>query len=155
MLFRSAVIPSCELTIVVLTNASDGLAWFWLDGAMHILRAFAKHGAPTKRVRDWSGRWWTANGAADLVPMGDRVLVGGSAMGNPFMDATEIEVTGRDSGRIVQAAGYASYGQAVRRTRSKSGKITEVWLGGTRFRPEKVVAAEMERRYGNTRRGRD
>jgi CubicO group peptidase (beta-lactamase class C family) len=146
---RTAVIPSCELTFVVLSNASDGWAWFWLDGAMHILRAFAKNGAPTRRVRDWTGRWWTASGAADLVPMGNRVLVGSPVMGNPFMDATEIEVTGRDSGRIVQAAGYASYGQAVRRSRNKTGKVIEVWLAGSKLRPEKTVIADMERRYGS------
>jgi CubicO group peptidase (beta-lactamase class C family) len=151
---RTAMIPACDLTIVVLSNASDGWAWFWLDGAMHILRAFAKNGAPTRRVRDWTGRWWTASGATDLVPMGNRVLVGSPVMGNPFMDATEIEVTGRDSGRIVQAAGYASYGQAVRRSRSKTGKVIDVWLAGTKLRPEKAVIADMERRYGSGRPAR-
>jgi CubicO group peptidase (beta-lactamase class C family) len=151
---RTAVIPSCELTIVVLSNASDGWAPYWLDGAMHILRAFAKNGAPTRRVRDWTGRWWTASGATDLVPMGNRVLVGSPVMGNPFMDATEIEVTGRDTGRIVQAAGYASYGQAVRRSRSKAGKVSEVWLAGTKLRPERAVIADMEGRYGSGRPAR-
>ena len=151
---RTAVIPACDLTIVVLSNASDGWAWFWLDGAMHILRAFAKNGAPTRGVRDWTGRWWTASGAADLVPMGNRVLVGSPVMGNPFMDATEIEVIGRDTGRIVQAAGYASYGQAVRRSRSKTGKVTEVWLAGSKLRPEKTVIADMERRYDSGRPAR-
>ncbi len=151
---RTAVIPSCDLTIVVLSNASDGWAWFWLDGALNIMRAFADRGAPTRRVRDWTGRWWTASGAADLVPMGNRVLVGSPAMGNPFMDASEIEVTGRDSGRIVRAPGYASYGQAVRRSRSKAGKVTEVWLAGSKLRPEKTVVADMEKRYGGQRRAR-
>jgi CubicO group peptidase (beta-lactamase class C family) len=151
---RTAVIPTCDLTIVVLSNASDGLAWFWLDGALHILRAFADRGAPSRRVRDWTGRWWTASGAADLVPMGNRVLVGSPVMGNPFFDATEIEVTGRDSGRIVKAAGYASFGQAVRRTRGKGGQVSEVWLAGSKLRPEKTVMADLERRYGTGRRTR-
>jgi CubicO group peptidase (beta-lactamase class C family) len=151
---RTAVIPSCELSIVVLSNASDGLAWFWLDGAMHILRAFADRGAPSRRVRDWTGRWWTASGATDLVPMGDRVRLGSPGMGNPFMDATEIEVTGRDTGRIVQAEGYRSYGEPVRRVRSKAGKVAEVWLAGANLRPEKTVMADIERRYGGTPRAR-
>ena len=151
---RTAVIPSCELTIVVLSNASDGWAWFWLDGAMSIMRAFADRGAPTRRVRDWTGRWWTASGAADLVPMGNRVLIGSPGMGNPFMDASEIEITGRDSGRIVQTPGYASFGEAVRRTRSKAGRVTEVWLAGSKLRPEKTVVADMEKRYGSKPRAR-
>jgi hypothetical protein len=86
--------------------------------------------------------------------MGDRVLVGSPVMGNPFMDASEIEVTGRDTGRIVQAAGYASYGQAVRRGRDKAGKVIEVWLAGSKLRPERTVIADMERRYGNARSAR-
>ena len=35
---RTCVIPACDLTISILTNATDGWAGFWLDGAMHILR---------------------------------------------------------------------------------------------------------------------
>jgi len=104
-------------------------------------------------VRDWTGRWWTSSGAVDLVPMGNRVLLGGPGMGNPFMDATEIEITGRDTGRIVQAAGYASYGEPVHRSRNKAGKVTEVWLAGGMRRPEKTVAAEMERKYGAAKGG--
>ena len=62
--------PRLHLTISIMTNATDGWAGFWLDGAMHILRVFAKHGAPKRRVRDWTGRWWSAWGAVDLVPAG-------------------------------------------------------------------------------------
>ena len=70
---------------------------------------------------------------------------------NPLMDASEIEVTGRDTGRISQATGFASHGQAVRRTRNKAGKVTEVWLAGARLKPEKNLAAEMERKYAPLR----
>lgn len=149
---RTVVIPSYELTIVVLSNASDGWAPFWLDGAMLILRAFATRGAPTRRTRDWTGRWWTTWGATDLVPMGNRVVLGNPGAGNPFLDATEIEVTGRDTGRIVKAEGYRSYGEPVRRVRSKAGKVTDVWLAGANLRPEKTVVADIERRYGGKRR---
>ena len=79
---------------------------------MQILRAFADRGAPTRRVRDWTGRWWGTWGAIDLVPIGNRVLVANPHVLNPFMDATEIEVAGRDIGRISLATGYASHGQA-------------------------------------------
>ena len=50
------------------------------------------------------------------------------------------------------AAGYASHGEAVRRTRNKAGKVTEVWFAGSKVRPEKAVAAEMERRYAPRKR---
>ena len=84
----------------------------------------------------------------------DRVLVGNPHVTNPLLDATEIEVTGRDAGRISAATGHGSYGEAVRLTRNKAGKVTEVWFAGGKGRPEKAVAAEMERRYGRGKRKR-
>src|ERR1700722_16086581 len=148
---RTCVIPGRDLAITILTNAIDGLAYAWLDGTMQILRAFAAHGAPARRVRDWTGRWWSLWGAVDLVPMGNLVMAANPHFINPLMDATEIEITGRDTGRISQAAGYASHGQAVRRTRNKAGTITDVWLAGARLKPEKHLAAEMERKYAPRR----
>jgi CubicO group peptidase (beta-lactamase class C family) len=149
---RTCVIPACEATITILTNANDGLAGFWLDGAMHILRAFAGRGAPKRRVRDWTGRWWGMGGAVDLVPMGNLLMIANPHAFNPFLDATEIEVTGRDTGRISLAAGFGSHGQAVRRTRNKAGTVTDIWLAGGNLKPEKTLAAEMERRYAPRKR---
>ena len=91
-------------------------------------------------------------GATDLVPMGNVVVVANPHLANPFVDATEIEVTGRDTGRIALASGYGSHGEKVRRTRSKAGIVTELWLAGVNAKPEQVVAAEMERRYAPRKR---
>jgi CubicO group peptidase (beta-lactamase class C family) len=150
---QTCVIPACALTITILTNSADGWAGFWLGGAMQILRAFATGGAPKRRVRDWTGRWWSIWGAVDLVPIGNLVMVANPHLLNPFMDATEIEVTGRDAGRISLATGYASHGQAVRRTRNKTGHVTDIWIAGSNLKPEKILAAEMERRYGPRKGG--
>ena len=79
-------------------------------------------------------------------------MVGNPQMSNPFMDATEIEVTGRDNGRISLAAGYASHGQPVRRTRNKAGVVTEIWLGGSRLKREQAVIVEMEKKYAPGKR---
>src|SRR6185312_7016957 len=49
---RTAVLPHHGLTVAVLTNAVDGPAQSWVEGAIHILRAFAGGGAPAKAVRD-------------------------------------------------------------------------------------------------------
>jgi CubicO group peptidase (beta-lactamase class C family) len=149
---RTCVIPACELSVTCLTNAADGLAVFWLDGAMHILRAFATHGAPKRRVRDWTGRWWGTFGAVDLVPVGNLVLAANPQLLNPFMDAAEIEVTGRDSAWIAQAAGFHSYGQAVRRVRNRSGAVSDIWLAGSNLKRENALAAELERRYAPRQR---
>ena len=149
---RTSVIPGRNLTLTILTNCNDGLAGFWLDGAIHTLRAFATRGAPAPRVRGWAGRWWGTRGAFDLVPIGNRVVVANPHALNPFMDATEIEVTGRDKGRISLAAGLESHGQTVRRMRSKAGKVTDIWIAGGNLKPEKALAAEFERRYGTHKR---
>jgi CubicO group peptidase (beta-lactamase class C family) len=139
---RTVVLPEQELAVSILTNSIDGLAHFWLDGTIHVLRTFASHGAPAHRRRDWTGRWWNLWNAVDLVPMGALVLVATPALFNPFMDATQIK-----NGRIALASGYASHGEAARLVRDRRGSVLEVWLGGTRYRREASVAREMLSRY--------
>jgi CubicO group peptidase (beta-lactamase class C family) len=89
---RTCVVPAEGLAVSLLVNAMDGLAGPWVDGVLHLLRAYALRGAPESRLRDWTGRWWSVWGAFDLLPMGNRVLVGTPALWNPVMDATEVEV---------------------------------------------------------------
>jgi CubicO group peptidase (beta-lactamase class C family) len=144
---RTVVLPEPRLAISVLTNAIDGWAGPWVDGIIRILRAFAQNGPPSTKVRGWTGRWWTVWGAADLVPMGAKVLVAAPAFWNPFMDASEIEVTGSDEGRIAVAGGYGSHGEKVRRVRDGDGNFCEFMLAATRFLPEAALAAEIEARY--------
>jgi CubicO group peptidase (beta-lactamase class C family) len=145
---RTAVVPDRNLTLSVLTNASDGLAWPWLDGMLHVARALAKKGEPTEDVRGWTGRWWSVEGAIDLLPAGNRVLVAAPAFLNPVVDAPEIEVTGPDEGRVALAAGYAHHGEPVRLLRDETGTPIEFWAQGTRLATEDVVAKDMQDLYG-------
>jgi hypothetical protein len=140
---RTAVVPERNLAISVLTNASDGLAWSWLDGMLHVARALAQKGEPSKDVLGWTGRWWNAWGAFDLLPAGNRVLVAVPGLLNPVMDATEIEVTGPNEGRVALAAGYANHGEPVHLVRDETGAPIEFWAQGVRYAPESVVAKEM------------
>jgi CubicO group peptidase (beta-lactamase class C family) len=152
---RTASLPDRDLTLSIFSNSADGWAGFWLDGAINVLRTFARHGPPSRRVGDWTGRWWSAWGALDLVPMGNKVLAGAPFMGNhPFLDASEIEVTGRDQGRIVLAGGYGSHGEAVRRMRNEAGKVGEIWFASGRFVARRQAAAELSRRYGRRMHGK-
>jgi hypothetical protein len=125
------------------------------------MRAYAQNGAPARKVRDWNGRWWTLWGAVDLLPMGNKVMAVGPGFLNPMIDAAEIEITGRNAGRIALTNGYGSQGEPVRCVRTKTGRIVELWLGASRLLPAAKVAREMEVRYGKrapaakrTRRGR-
>jgi CubicO group peptidase (beta-lactamase class C family) len=144
---RTATLIDQDLTISVLTNAIDGWAGPWVDGTMHILRAFAQSGAPTRKVADWTGRWWTVWGAVDLVAMGSKVMVATPAAWNPLMDANELEITRRDHGRIKVAHGFGSHGEPVRRVRDKRGRVTELWLAAGQLVPEAKMAAEIAKRY--------
>jgi hypothetical protein len=139
--------------VSVLTNAIDGWAALWVDGAMHILRAFSLHGAPSRKVRDWAGRWWSLWGAVDLVPVGNKVLIVAPGFINPIADAGEIVISGRDQGRIAVADGYSSYGEPVRRVRAGSGRVVEIWLAGSKLLPEVKIAKDMQARYGNPAAG--
>ena len=144
---RTATLPAQDLTISVLTNAIDGWAGAWVDGVVHILRAFAHNGPPIRKVADWTGRWWNVWGAVDLVPMGTRVMVAAPWAWNPMLDAAELHIERRDRGTIAVCGGYGSPGESVRRIRNKSGRVTELWLGPASMQPEARVASEMERRY--------
>jgi CubicO group peptidase (beta-lactamase class C family) len=151
---RTCVVPQHDLTVTVLTNAIDGWAHLWVDGILHILRAFSHNGPPSRRVSDWSGRWWSLWGAVDLVPMGDKVLCVSPAFVNPIADASQIEIGGRDRGRFAVADGYASFGEPVRRVRDAAGKVVEVWLAAGKLMPEDVAANEIEARYDTPKAGR-
>jgi len=144
---RTTVLPNQELAISVLTNASDGLASEWTDGTIHVLRRFARDGAPSRRVSGWTGRWWTLWRTLDLVPVGDKVLAANPAFLNPFLDASEIVVTARDRGRIALAGGFASHGEEVRLGRNRRRKVTEVVFAGMTMSSEARIASEIQARY--------
>jgi hypothetical protein len=149
---RTAALPAADLAVSVLTNSADGLAHPWLDGVVHVLRCFARHGAPPRKLADWSGRWWSLWGAVDLVPVGGKVFVATPAFLNPLLDASELAVTGRDRGRIALAGGFASHGEPARLVRGARRRVGELWLGGTKLLPEAKVAREMAARYEKRRK---
>ena len=150
---RTACVPAQGLTVSVLTNAADGPSLGWVDGALHILRAHARDGAPSRRTAAWSGRWWSLWGAIDLVPLDDKVLVANPALMNPLQDATELAVDGPAQGRIALAGGFGSHGETVRMVRDARGRPMAFWLAGTRLRPGAAIAQELAVKYEGARRG--
>jgi len=143
---QTRAIPEQELAIAVLTNAVDGWAGFWQEGVIHILRTFASRGAPSGAAKDWGGRWWSSWGAVDLVPVGDRVLLGVPGT-KPFMHAAELEVASPTEARIALAGAFGSHGEPVRCVRVKSGRMKEIWLAASKLVPEDKLAAELVARY--------
>jgi CubicO group peptidase (beta-lactamase class C family) len=146
---RTVVLPDCAVAVSVVTNAVDAPTDRWLEGPVHILAGFAKHGEPNNEVRDWTGRWWSLWAAVDLVPIGGKVIAAVPSLPNPFTDASEISVSGKDCGRVSVASGLARHGEDVMRIRGGDGKVQEVRLGGMRLLLETEVAAELEQRYGS------
>jgi D-alanyl-D-alanine carboxypeptidase len=154
-LTRTACVPAQDLAVSVLTNAADGMSQPWLDGALHVLQAYARHGAPSRRTAAWQGRWWNRWAAFDLLPMDDRVLVATPALANPLLDATEIDVLSREGdgegvahGRIALAGGFGSHGEPVRLVPDGPGGSGQFWLGGSLLLPEAAMVEELQRKYG-------
>ena len=152
---RTACVPDWGVTVSILTNAVDGPANAWLEGVLEILGVFAARGAPSPATAGWAGRWWSLWGAVDTVPVGDRVLVAAPALSLPFTDASEIETTAPDAGRIALASGMASHGEPVRLVRPGPGVSERLHLGGTDLLPEAALKAELAQRYGRPARGTD
>lgn len=151
---RTARFTASGLTITVLCNAQDGASYQWVDGIASILTAFKAHGAPSKRVAPWRGRWWSMWGASDLVPMGNVVCQIAPALNPPFDGATtECAITGKDRGVIQKTSAYNSPGQALRLVRGAKGKPAELWVGGTKLLPKEAMLAEAMQRYRKTGRG--
>jgi CubicO group peptidase (beta-lactamase class C family) len=108
---QTRVFPARDLTVSVLTNSIDRWAGPWLEGVTHILQSFAQNGAPSREVKDWTGRWWSLWGTVDLVPMGNKVMVAVPGAWTPFSNASELRITGRNDGCIALAGGYGSHGE--------------------------------------------
>ncbi len=136
--FRSCcyVVPEWGVTVAVIVNAIDGAAGDWIDGILHIFDRFAKAGAPEAGIADWYGRWWNLWGALDLVPMGNKVLIASPDSLSPFSDAAEITISSSHSGRITQANGFGSYGEAVERIIGPDGDSVTLLLAGDMLLPE-------------------
>jgi D-alanyl-D-alanine carboxypeptidase len=143
---RTACVPAQGLSVSVLTNAADGLSHTWLDGVLQVLQAFAQHGAPTRRSTAWQGRYWNLWGAFDVLPVaGRRVLLANPALANPMADASEIELDGKDQGRIVLAGGFGFHGEPARLERDAKGRIKALWVGGMRLAPAADVVRSLRK----------
>jgi CubicO group peptidase (beta-lactamase class C family) len=141
---RTKVLPAKELTVCVLANSADAPVDAWINGAIHVLQTFQSRGAPLPALRDWAGRWWGLWGAIDLVPVGDAVIVANAQSATPFLDASELRLTGPDTARIGPSSGFLYYAETARRIVGADGRATELWLGGDRFLSETDRAAEIK-----------
>ncbi|MEP7101565.1 MAG: serine hydrolase domain-containing protein, partial [Burkholderiales bacterium] len=144
---RTVCVPSQQLTVSVLTNAADGLSHAWVDGALHILRAYLRDGAPSRRTAAWSGRWWSLWGPVDLLPMADKVLVANPSLANPVQHAAELVVASPTQGVMALAGSFDRHGEPVRLERDARGKATALWLGGTKMQSEAKTAKELATKY--------
>ena len=147
---RTMVVPDHDLSLSCLTNAVDGLSGFWLDGALAILKRFKQGGAPSAELADWSGRWWSVWGPTDLVPIGDKVVLGAPGLLNPMLKPGELTVTGKDEALITRSGAFANFGEPGRLIRDDAGAVSAVQLAGGRLVSEAALAQELVRRYAAT-----
>jgi D-alanyl-D-alanine carboxypeptidase len=150
---RTVCVPAHGLAVSLITNAVDGPAQAWLDGVLHILRAFRQHGAPNAATAAWAGRWWSLWGAFDLVPVDGKVLVANPALPNPMMDASQIVPArqraggGPLTGEVTLAGGFAQHGEPARIELDARGRARQAWIGGMRLVSEARAAKELVAGY--------
>jgi CubicO group peptidase (beta-lactamase class C family) len=144
-LSRTKMLPAQDLTISVLANSADAPAEQWINGAIHILRTFKQQRAPSDELKDWTGRWWGLWGAVDLVPMGDVVMVANPQTATPFLDASQLRVSGHDTARIAASTSFLYFGETARRMRNEADQPVELWLGGDKLLSEADRAAEIKK----------
>jgi D-alanyl-D-alanine carboxypeptidase len=145
---RTAHFPATGITLSALCNANDGMAWPWLDGVYSILSTFRENGAPSLRVRDWGGRWWSHWGEYDLVPVGDKVLGISPAATTPMHDfVDEFRIEDTDHGLTVKGSAYNRPGEALVRIRDKAGKVIGIRNGGTLMSDRATIQKEISTRY--------
>ena len=146
-LSRTGCIAEQAMTISVITNAIDGRANLWFESIVQILKTMHDLGAPALGTRDWRGRWWSIWGATDLVPGREKVLVALPAENNPFFDASEIQVTGKDCGKVVKSQAYGRFGETCQLIRGTAGHVEQVRIGGVLLVREEALLAEVAARY--------
>ncbi len=146
---RTAVLPAFRLTLSIITNAADGMANAWLDGAISILRAFRHGGAPSAKCAHWHGRWWSPWAAYDLVPMHDQIALASPALLDPFLDAPMLAVddADQDQAKIVRAPGLGSYGEPASLQRDQQGQICAVQVGPLKMLSEQACSAALIERF--------
>lgn len=153
-LSRTITVLETGITVSVLANSADAWSAAWAEGAVNVMRTLATNGPRSRKVRGWAGRWWSEWGCYDLVPAGNKVLVAGPGFVNPFFDHGAFELTGRDKGKITVSSGYGAFGEPVRRTRNKAGRVVEMHIGGGTAVSEAKNSANLLRLFGNKKKRR-
>lgn len=82
--------------------------------------------------------------------MRDHVAAVAPVLFSPFQDASRIAVTGPDRGVIKVAGGFANHGEPACLVRDDDGRISEVWVAGTKLLSETEFSAELTGRYEKT-----
>lgn len=143
MMSRTIVVPREDLAISVVSNAQDGRAATWVDGALRILKWFKADYSPSVHAGDWTGRRWNAWGVLDLVASGDRIVLANPAQSDPFAFVPCIQITGPDTGRLEQCNAFSSCGEPARLVRGVDGRVAALDLAGDLWLPEDAYVAEL------------
>lgn len=141
---KTAILPERDLAISICTNAADGKAHAWVDGAISIVAAFAKAGAG-RPAAGWEGRWWNMWGAVDLVRLGDDILLASPDALQPFDYCPRVRLTGPDEGTIVEASSFHHPGETVRLERTAEWTPNRLWIAGDYWLPEAAYLSSAPR----------
>ena len=74
-------------------------------------------------------------------------MVANPQTATPFLDASQLRVSGRDTARIAASTSFLYFGETARRMRNEADQPVELWLGGDKLLSEADRAAEIKRKY--------
>lgn len=122
-----------DLSVSVFTNTNDGPAGTLAAGILGLIdRATDVKGEAktepikAKKAKPFEGRFATLWGVLDVVNLGGRLYLLSPASQNPGGEANEVEVVSDAELKDVGDNGFGGYGEALRYTFSKNGKVKEI-----------------------------
>ena len=157
--------PEEGLAISVLTNAVDGPAEELAAGVLKILEkaretpakwplstgltnsaAITPPEAPSTEIdlASFTGRFAALWGVADVVVLGGKLFATSPVGPSPIVMPDELAVIDENTLRIMGGSPYASVGELYRYERDADGKVTSVFMGGTRAWPIEDYRARQD-----------
>ncbi|TXK17824.1 beta-lactamase family protein [Homoserinibacter sp. GY 40078] len=128
---RSVFDPHTGLVVSVLTNSVDGPAAELSQGILALLDYAAEKPATasTPDASRFTGRFANMWGPADVVQLGERIVMVHPSAASPVSSVEVMEVAGPDSLRIVSGTGFGSPGELLR-YRFEGDRVVSVSGGG-------------------------
>jgi len=128
-----------DLFVVVLTNCIDASPGAINKSIFSVIDHFLKNGSASqskKKLHRFQGRFMELWSILEFVVLGDKIVAIDPTSWQPFDDAEELEYVDEKTLKVVKTNAFASEGELIHFTFSKSGEIKTVLVCGTTMWPQ-------------------